>query len=114
MKNLLVIVPNDNLGGAEQFLKMIAESFNKSNYFVDVFFLKMRISGSWDTLESENFKLHFTKNRTEKFGVLSLLCKLLISKNKNYDYVFTSHIHLNSFVDILRRLKIINCKWHIA
>jgi len=110
----MLLLPNDNLGGAEQYLKMVAEYLKNKSYHVDVYFLKKRITGAWEHLANDKVKLYYTKKRTEKYGALSVFFKFLFKNRKQYDYIFTSHIHINSFVDILRRLRLINSEWHIA
>lgn len=37
-RNILIVLPNDNLGGAEQYLKMVAEYYFKLGYEIHVFF----------------------------------------------------------------------------
>jgi len=113
-KRVLIAVPNDNLGGAEQYLKMVAEYLYNEGYSIDVFFLKKKISGSWDELVNDDFNLYFTNKKTEKFGVLSLFKKLALRKKDVYHYAFTSHVHMNSFVALLRKLRILNIRYHIG
>lgn len=111
---ILIALPNDNLGGAEQYLKMVAEFFFQEGYQVDVYFLKKRVSGAWNELETTDFILHFTSHTREKYGVCDLFRNLWSNKDIHYQYVFTSHIHLNSFVALLRKMKIVNAEYHIA
>lgn len=114
MKRILIALPNDNLGGAEQYLKMVAEFFFREGYQVDVYFLKKKESGAWDELKAKFFELHFTKYTREKYGVWGLFKKLLTSRKTRYKYVYTSHIHVNSFISLLRKFGIVKADYHIA
>lgn len=113
-KQIVILSPNDNLGGAEQYLKMIAEEFLRQGYSVDVFFLKRSESGAWSEIKDSKIKLHFTKQTREKYGIFSTLWKLVSNRKEEYEYVFTSHVHVNSYVSLLRKFKIIKAKKHIA
>ena len=62
MKKILVVLPNDSLGGAEQYLKMIAE-YHK-NEDVEVVFLKKKSSGLWSDL-AENVSLNYINRGSE-------------------------------------------------
>lgn len=111
---ILIALPNDNLGGAEQYLKMVAEFFFQEGYRIDVYFLKKKVSGAWDELAAENFNLYFTTYTREKFGVWGMFKKLLMNRKRHYSYVFTSHIHVNSFISLLRKAAIVKADYHIA
>lgn len=115
MKTILIVLPNDNLGGAEQYLKMIAEYLHyKKMFSVDVFFLKRKTSGAWDQLENDNFRLHFTNSNTEKVGAISLSKYFIFCNKVKYEYAFTSHVHVNSFVSLFRKINVLDIKFHVA
>lgn len=113
-QRILIALPNDHLGGAEQYLKMVAEFFFKKGYQIDIYFLKRRESGAWDPQETNDFRLHFTSCTREKYGVWALTKALWINRKTPYQYAFTSHIHLNSFIALLRKLTIVKSDYHIA
>src|SRR5690606_25216854 len=58
--------------------------------------------------------LFFTKNKKERWGVLSCLLNLARQRRKQYEYVFTSHIHLNSYAGLLIHFGIIKTKFFIG
>jgi len=55
--NILVALPNDTLGGAEQYLKMVAQQFVKRQCNVYVLFLKKQNDNGWHNL-SVNKNIH--------------------------------------------------------
>ena len=112
--NILIFLPNDLLGGAEQYLKMIARSFLYRNYVVHVFFLKERISSAWDDIQCDDLQLCYTHAKSEKGGLISFFKNLRSKKNINFEYAFTSHVHCSSFLGILRRLKLVKIKYFVA
>ena len=113
IKKILILLPNDKLGGAEQHLKNVTSYFLSKEYEVDVYFLKKETGGQWRGM-SEKLNLFFTRQRRESFGVISLLIKLLQNRSQNYEYLFTSHAHLNFFAGLLIRCGIIKKKYFIG
>src|SRR5690606_35901644 len=97
----------------EQHLKNIAEYMLFEGYEIDVFFLKEEKTGSWQDLFGK-VNLFFTKNKKERWGVLSCLLNLARQRRKQYEYVFTSHIHLNSYAGLLIHFGIIKTKFFIG
>lgn len=111
-KKIAFFLPNDNLGGAEQYLKNIAEYYVNNGYSIDVFFLKQKDSESWEC--DDKFNLYYTNSKKELKGIFGLINNLLKYRQKKYDYVYTSHIHLNAFTNLLRVSKMIISDYHIA
>lgn len=113
MKHILVLLPNDTLGGAELYLKNIAIFFLKNGYKVDVVFLKQKSSNGWSDLENkQHINLTYLKARSEKKGFFLFLFNL--SNLKNYEYVFTSHVHLTSLFGFLAKLKLVSSTYFVA
>ncbi|MGJ1509309.1 glycosyltransferase [Sphingobacterium siyangense] len=112
---VLFVLPNDNLGGAEQHLKNIAFNLASNGYKAEVYFLKKETSLQWRGLH-KNINLHFTNRKRESIGVISFLITLfLTSRNKRkFDYIYTSHVHINSLVGILVFLGILKKKFFIG
>ncbi len=105
---VLVAIPSDDLGGAEQFLKMIAAFFLKNGKEVVVICLKKRRFGGWDDIEADSrATIHFGKYDSEFKGFFELWHTGMGMKG-NYDYVFSSHVHVTGFMGIMikkRRLR---------
>ena len=107
---ILLVLPNDSLGGAEQYLKMIASYYNEHE--VSIFFLKNNKTRQWEDLKSTT-KQRYLSNTHELLGVLRFVFIMLFC-TKKFDYSFTSHVKTNAFIDILRQLGIVKSKFHIA
>ena len=110
---VLILIPNDTLGGAEQHLKNIANYMLESGHSIDVFFLKKEITGAWRDLKG-NINLYFTNSEKERLGAFSCLRKLIYNRNVRYEYVFTSHVHLNSLAGLLIRLGLIKTRFFVG
>lgn len=113
IRKVLILVPNDTLGGAEQYLKNIASNMLSEGYELNIFFLKKEGTKAWRDLNgSVNF--FFTNSEKERSGVIACLIKLFSNRDASYDYVFTSHVHLNSLVGMLISFGIIKKKFFIG
>ncbi|KXX68571.1 glycosyltransferase [Flammeovirga sp. SJP92] len=102
-KNIVSLVPEDSMNGAEFFLNSFLSEAQKQNYAVSVFFLKKHKHNLW----SKEKELNFTNSKTEKFGILPLIKNLLYSNSRNSDLIITSHFHLNILVSVLAKLRVI-------
>jgi len=108
---ILILLPNDTMGGAEQYLKMVA-SYHKGD-IIDIFFLNKKLKNSWeDTSALTN--LYYSKYSRKYFAVVLFILNLAKSKNKSYDYIFTSHVYTNGLIGILLGLKLIKTKYFVA
>jgi len=108
VKQVLIVLPNDSLGGAEQYLKNIAIYFLKNGFSVKVFFLKKKVAKGWEDLEvHDNSSIHYTNSKSERSGFFSFLRNISKYKNNNFDYIFTSHVHLTGIIGFLIRLKLL-------
>lgn len=110
MSNILIVMPNDTLGGAEQYLKMVANYFKDSNVFVC--FLKASNTGHWEDLRN-NIKLVHLSKRSYGDGGFKLLVFALHNRT-TFDYIFSSHLYINAIVGGLISLNIIKTKKFIA
>lgn len=100
--NILIVLPNDQLDGAEQVLYQMATFYALSGYLVDVFFLKLRKFGGWDGMH-ENVHLFFTKVNKERFGIPQMIGNLREEAfTKRYAFAYTSHTQISGIIGILR------------
>jgi len=113
-KKVLIVLPNNKLGGAEQIVLMIVKTLLKQEFFVDVYFLKFFEINGWNNLQSNNLKFHHLSNKSEKRGFLKFIIKMIFKRNNNYYLSFTSHIGCTSVVGLLNSLKIIRVQSLIA
>lgn len=93
------------MGGAEQVLKMIAIYYADRGYQIDVCFLTQKKGNLWEDLPS-NISLHYTTQDDEFKGFIKL-CRNIRKLNREFSYCFTSHIYLNSFLGLLRKMNLV-------
>lgn len=111
-KKMLILVPADNVGGAEKVLhSLVMQIVSRENWSVDIYILNsatLSLFGTSIFSEKVNVK-YFSKTR-EINGAFLLLCHLLKNRKK-YDIAISSFVHCNAFLGILRFLKIISIKF---
>ena len=108
---ILIVLPNNAHGGAEQYLKMIASFFSKED--VSILFLKKGEHSFWNNLENSTTQKHIS-NKNEALGFIKFAITSLFSKKAHYDYIFTSHVYVNGLIGFLLSLKKLNTKKFIA
>jgi len=115
MRNIFIALPNDTLGGAEQYLKMVAEFFLEDGYQVWIFFLKKKETGDWEYLKKyKNVNILYTSSQREKNGVFSFLENIFKYRNVHFEYTFTSHVHVTGLLGFMRKLGIVKTKSFIG
>lgn len=103
-------MPEDTLGGAEQYLKKIATHYKDDNVYI--YFFKNTNSKGWNDLKDQKH-LYFLSTRNHLLGMLNFI--RVIKKNSiTFDYVFTSHVYCNSLVGILMSLGFIKANHFVA
>jgi glycosyltransferase involved in cell wall biosynthesis len=108
MKKILIVLPNDKLGGAEQYLKNLAFFFSEKGYYIEVLFLTAKCSGGWDDMEfNRKINLVFTVYETEFKGLSNFLKNILKVRNVKFDYVFSSHVHLTGVIGFLIKINLL-------
>lgn len=112
LRKILIVLPTDNLGGAEKVLKMIARHYiNNAN--VSVFFLQKRSTRRWDNLLiNKNITLDYGKSKSSALGLISLI--FFVLKCRKYHYIFSSQTIINGFIGLLIKLRLIQTKFFIA
>lgn len=111
MKKILLVIPNDTLGGAEQILKMITQYY--SDALVEVQFLKHKTNKEWIT-NAQFIQLKYQNTNSEYWGALLYAWNLLVKPKKKYDYIFTSHVFVTGMIGIFIRLDLIQKTYFIG
>ena len=107
MKNILIVLPDDRLGGSEQVLRNISLHHLNKNDSVHVVFFKKPLSGQWADLETyKNFKSYYTSSKRDLTGIPFAFLNLLKLK-KTFYRIYTSHLHTTSFVGLMAKSGII-------
>jgi len=112
---ILVVLPDNSLGGAEQYLKMIVEYYSKTNAQIKLVFLNDKFQNSWVQLKGyDNFeyKLYNSSNRT--INVLKFVKDVIFSNKNGFDYIFTSHVKITGILGILIKLGFLKKRYFIA
>lgn len=113
MEKILIVLPNDTLGGAEQILKMLAEYHKKDS--VDVFFFKRKMTNQWENIANdENVTLKYFNVGSEYLGTICFLFEILFKSKKKYNFVYTSHVFITGIIGLLIRLKLISKDYFVA
>jgi glycosyltransferase involved in cell wall biosynthesis len=110
MKKILIVLPTDSLGGAENYLKMIAIHYKNDD--VEVYSFKNNERGRWDDI-GEFTNLNFISKIHEIVGMIQFFF-IMLFRRKKYDYIFTSQVYANGMVGILKSLGILKSKYFIA
>ncbi|MEZ4793744.1 MAG: glycosyltransferase [Gelidibacter sp.] len=108
--NILIIMPEDSLNGAEQYLKMVANYFHEDK--VSIYFFKNTYTGKWDDVLKEH-DVHFMSPDGHLKGMLKFINHIRKS-NEKFDYIFTSHVYTNSLVGILLSIGLLKAQRFIA
>ena len=110
-------MPSGIKGGAEQLLLQIAKEQCEKGNKVTIFFLT---NVSVETVKKDaafrNIQFRICPVKSEMLGLLILpfLCLSFSFLNKKNDRVITSHVHLNAFAGIMRKIGFIRARRHIA
>lgn len=108
---IVILLPNNSLGGAEQYLRMIAENYVSEE--VKVFFLqKLNNSKEWENPSDRVTKIYLS-NSSKIIGLLKLFWKFLLKPETTY-IVFTSHVFINGIAGLFIRLGLLKTKYFVA
>lgn len=102
---ILIVVPNDSLGGAEQYLKMVASYYAQKGADIDIIFFRATNMKQWKDLE-DVCNLKFMSKRNEVNGIFRFVF-FILKNHPKVDYIFTSHIYSNSLLGLLRKIRAI-------
>ena len=110
MKYILVIVPTDKVAGAEGILKKIALEMKRRNYIPLIVYLSRGDNNAWPEIEASN--RYYINAKRESVGFIKALFFFLKLRLKGiiFEYSFTSHIHCNAYISVLKALKLLKVK----
>ena len=102
------------MGGAERVTRMIAKEAALNDDFDHIycFVLSQANTGTLEDFTAlRNVTLHYTGAQNERGGLLSLI-RILMSGR--FDFVFSSHTHINALCSLLRRLGMLRARRLVA
>lgn len=111
--NILIALPRDILGGAEQFLKMVARYHVSKGHTVHIFFINAANAEQWSDMP-EQAVLVFGKGNKERQGMGRFIRNISKAGNTQYQYAYTSHTHVTGIVSMMRRMGILKIDKHIG
>ena len=111
-----IFLPSGNLGGAEQVLLQIAIYYSVEGHEVSIISLT---SVSIDKLKAKivpyKINLIYFESHRESVGALKLLFSTLTNLGHyNFDMTYSSHVHLNAYVSLLRKCRLIRIEKHVV
>jgi glycosyltransferase involved in cell wall biosynthesis len=98
MPKVLMVLPNDELGGAEQIMRMIAHNLDFS--VLNIHFLTRRKSDNWE-FKQKNIDIFYTNTSHILIGIVQFIFYFFKSPKKRFDYVITTHAFVTGLVGIL-------------
>ncbi|WP_288012588.1 glycosyltransferase [Diaphorobacter sp.] len=113
-KRALFFFPTDQMGGAERVTRQLVQAAVESRKYDEItcFVLAKESQGTLESLANDPaVKLVYTNASRELFGLVYVLKELW---GKSYDFVFSSHAHLNAMTSFLRRLKVLKVQKLVA
>lgn len=112
MQAVAIFLPSGVLAGAEQLLVQIAREYHRREFEVH-FFLLTSIKAEEIAQILPESKIHICKSGRELTGLFLLFFKVLFNSTR-FEYVYSSHVHLNGFVAFMRRIGFLHAKHHIG
>lgn len=115
-KKALFVLPAGAIGGAERVMYNIADHLLRSGWTVSVYLMSKSANSPWSNLGSyKSFSLFRNSANSEKYGVPGLVAFFLKARlGESFDYVFSSHLHINAALSLFRRLSILRCRYLIS
>ncbi len=107
---ILVFSINDALGGAELYLRTIARQYKHED--LDIAFLRATNRDNWQEFEGQATLKAYSKS-SKFLGIIRFIWRSFFIR-KQYDYIFTSHIHTNALIGLLRTLGLVKTNYHIC
>lgn len=103
-RTALFLLPSDRMGGAERVTLTLMLEAARSGAFerIECFVLCWRRTGTLDVLETDHGATLIYANAPNH--LLGLLAMLRFLSGRSYDFVFSSHLHINAGASMMRKL----------
>lgn len=112
----LVVLPTAILGGAERVMFNLALYLLDSGHSVTIYCMSRGRQPGWERIEGyEKCTLLFREYPSEKKSLVSFLYNIFsMSRQFDYDYVFSSHTHINGLLSLFLKLRVLKCRYLIS
>lgn len=109
-KNILFVIQNDLLGGAEQLLKSLASEYSTIGYSVNVVIMRSPMQNNWNDLDPA-IHIKYINTKTYFPGIIKLAFFLICyTRKKKVDLVASSNININALLGLLKKIKLLKTK----
>lgn len=115
-KTALFVFPTAILGGAERVMFNVIAHLLDSGYRVTVYIMSRGRQPGWEHLAGHaNMTLIIKDYASEKSSLGAFFFALVtLSYRSRFDYVFSSHTHVNAVLSLLRKLGLLRCRFLVA
>ncbi|WP_340600813.1 glycosyltransferase [Acinetobacter sp. HZNU-JH01] len=104
-KNHLFLFPTAVLGGAERVMFNIIYYLLLEGHNVTVVIMSRGRQDGWERLEKfQRFNLVVYNYKSEKKAIIPLILGLIKISYNNFDYLFSSHTHMNGVLSFLKKI----------
>lgn len=110
-KSALIVLPTAILGGAERVMFNLALFLIDQGFNVTVYIMSRGNQPGWEEIESHsNFRFVVKDFKSEKSSLPFFFYSLFkMSRKNNFDYIFSTHTHVNAALSMLRNLSVVRC-----
>lgn len=110
-KSALIVLPTAMLGGAERVMFNLALFLLDQGFNVTVYIMSRGSQPGWENIKSHsNFRFVVKDFKSEKNSLPFFFYSLFkMSRKHNFDYIFSTHTHVNAALSMLRNLSVIRC-----
>tara|TARA_Y100000766_G_C18914572_1_gene610343 strand:+ start:684 stop:1760 length:1077 start_codon:yes stop_codon:yes gene_type:complete len=99
LSNILFLLPDEKLGGAESILKMIAD-YHKNDSFIHIYFLKKSSQNNWCFFaRHKNVKLYYGDFSLHFLNIFSFIS--FLNKHHRFDKIYSSNVILTGIIGYL-------------
>ena len=106
-KKFLFVLPTAKLnGGAQRVMFNLARHLVLNNQDVTLITMTRGFESGWDVLNNySNFNWIIGKHKSEKSSLIPITLQIVnLDRKHHFDYVFSSHLHINSYLSTLKKL----------
>ena len=116
MPKVLLVSPTGILGGAERVLHSVATYLVDRGWDVTFYIMSRGGQPGWDDLVAqENFRLIISSSPSEKKSLPKFLISIIkLSKEEGFDFVFSSHTHINALLSLFKRIGALKVKYLVG
>jgi glycosyltransferase involved in cell wall biosynthesis len=114
--NALFVLPTDMLGGAEKVSMNLIDYLHEQSIFseIDVYFLCKGRSGRWVKFEGKKgINLFYNDYNSEKSSLPALFV-FFLRHRRRYDFVYSTHMHINSCISLFLKLGLFSVRFKVA